>query len=228
MVSPLVDPLVGPLFGPLFGSARRYILYDVSSNSSTPTAAGAPTPRGRGRPRDTELRARILATAARLAADEGVDVGFDRIAQATGASRTTLYRWWRGPHEILLDALRDATAFSLENDPGADVLDRLHAQVESAAAVLTDDVTGGPLRALAAAALTRESARIDFMEHWLRPRRAAARALLVEGIAAGTIVDEDPDTLIDVLFGPIYHRALLTAMPLTADYVEALLRRVTA
>ena len=61
MVSPLVDPLVGPLFGPLFGSARRYILYDVSSNSSTPTAAGAPTPRGRGRPRDTELRARILA-----------------------------------------------------------------------------------------------------------------------------------------------------------------------
>ena len=76
--------------------------------------------------------------------------------------------------------------------------------------------------------LARESARIDFMEHWLRPRRAAARALLVEGIAAGTIVDEDPDTLIDVLFGPIYHRALLTAMPLTADYVEALLRRVTA
>lgn len=193
------------------------------SNSTTPEAP----PRGRGRPRDTALRQRILTTAARLAADEGIDIGFDRIAQAAGASRTTLYRWWRGPHELLLDALLDATAFSLESDPTAPVLDQLRAQVEGAAALLIDDITGAPLRALAAAALTRESAQIDFMAHWLRPRRDAAHALVVEGIAEGTIVDDDIDTLIDVLFAPVYHRALFTAMPLTEEYVAGLLRRIT-
>lgn len=193
----------------------------MSTNSATPAA-----PRSRGRPRDPELRRRILRTAARLAADEGIDIGFDRIAQEAGASRTTLYRWWNGSRELLLDALLEAAAFSLETDPAASVPERLRAQVESAAAIFLDSETGAPLRALAAAALTRESGRVDFMEHWLGPRRDAARVLVVQGIADGTIVDDDPDTIIDVLFAPIYHRAFFTGQPLTDDYVDALMRRV--
>ncbi|WP_448256908.1 TetR/AcrR family transcriptional regulator C-terminal ligand-binding domain-containing protein [Microbacterium aurum] len=193
----------------------------MSRNSATPAA-----PRGRGRPRDTALRQRILTAAARLAADEGIDVSFERIAHAAGASRTTLYRWWQGPHELLLDALLEATAFSLQHDAGTGTIDQLRGQVESAAAVLLDATTGAPLRALAAAALTREGARIDFWEHWLRPRRAAARELILAGIAEGTIADDDPDALIDVLFAPVYHRAFFTAMPLTDAYVDVLMRRI--
>lgn len=194
----------------------------MSTNS-----ASTPVRRGRGRPRDAELRRRILTTAARLASEEGIDVSFERIAQEVGASRTTLYRWWRGSRELLLDALLETAAFTLDTDDEAPIPEQLRAQVRSAAAVLLDEVTGAPLRALAATALTRESSRIDFVEHWLKPRRDRARPLIARGIADGTIVDDDPDLLIDVLFSPVYHRALFSRKPLDDAFVDGLLRRVT-
>lgn len=197
------------------------ILYVVSSNSTTPAAT-----RRRGRPRDTELRARILRAAAALAATDGVDVGFDRIAQAAGASRTTLYRWWRAPHELFLDALLDAVAFSLETDATAPVPVQLRMQVEAAAAILIDPPTGAPLRALAAAAAVDDEARADISARWFAPRRAAARALIERGIADGSIVAADADVLADVLFAPIYHRAFFTGQPLTEQFVASLVRLI--
>lgn len=193
----------------------------MSTNSTT-----TPGARGRGRPRDAQLRRRILASAARLAADEGIDVGFDRIAQDAGASRTTLYRWWATPHELLLDALLTGASFSPESDPTHPAIERLHAHLENTAATLIDDVTGAPLRALAAVAVGREDARVAFVEHWLAPRRDSARALVVEAIGDGAIVDDDPDAIVDMLLSPIYHRSWLLRLPLTDDVIDALLRRV--
>ncbi|MGB4777956.1 TetR/AcrR family transcriptional regulator C-terminal ligand-binding domain-containing protein [Microbacterium sp.] len=191
------------------------------SNAATP----APS-RGRGRPRDAQLRERILVAAARLAAEEGIDIGFDRISQASGASRTTLYRWWSSPQELLLDALLDASEFSPERDSTLPTVERLRSHLENTAAMLIDDDTGVPLRALAAVAAGRENARIAFVEHWLKPRRDAARALVIAGIAEGEIVDEDPDVLVDVLLAPIYHRAVLLGAPLTEEFISGLMRRV--
>lgn len=175
-----------------------------------------------------ELRRRILVAAARLAAESGIEVGFDRIAQAADASRTTLYRWWRNPQELLLDALLESVRFSTETDENAPTLARLRSQVELAAAVLTDPPTGAPLRALASAALTSQAAHAALTERWLAPRRAAARPLIEQGIAEGVIVDEDPEMLIDVLFAPVYHRAFFTDGPLNDELVDALIRRVAA
>ncbi|MDM4762021.1 TetR-like C-terminal domain-containing protein [Galbitalea sp. SE-J8] len=193
----------------------------MSSNSGTPQP-----PRGRGRPRDPQLRDRILAAAARLAAEAGVDIGFDRIAQAAGASRTTLYRWWRTPEELLLDALLGSVHESITTDAGTPAIEGLREQMTLAADVLIDAPTGGPLRALAAGALSRRATHAAFAEHWLAPRRAAARELVARGIREGTIVDEDPELIIDALFAPIYHRAFFTDGPLDAAVIDALLRRV--
>lgn len=199
------------------------ILYAVFTNETS-----VEKPRRRGRPRNPELRRRILVAATRLAAESGVDVGFDSIAQAAGASRTTLYRWWSNPQELLLDALLDSVRFSMETDADTSTLARLRSQVELAAAVVIDPPTGAPLRALASAAMTREAAHAAFLQRWLAPRRAASRALIEQGIAEGTIVNEDPEVLIDVLFAPIYHRAFFTGGPLDDDLVDALIRRVSA
>lgn len=157
-----------------------------------------------------------------------MDVGFDRIAQAAGASRTTLYRWWANPQELFLDALLDSVQFSLDTDEDAPTLARLRSQVELAAAVLIDPSTGAPLRALASAAMTSDATHTAFAQHWLEPRRTAARALIDHGIDEGVIVDEDPEVLIDVLFAPIYHRALFTGGPLDDDLVDALVRSIAA
>lgn len=190
-------------------------------NSDTPSTA-----RGRGRPRDADLRRRILSSATILAADEGVDIGFDRIAHAAGASRTTLYRWWRSPHELLLDALLDAVSFSLETDPSTPIVEQLRMQVEATAAILIDPPTSGPLRALVAAAAAGGVARDEIITRWFAPRRAAAIALIEAGVADGTVVDDDPETLVDVLFAPVYHRVFFTGQPLTEQFVASLIRRI--
>ena len=180
----------------------------------------------RGRPRDAALRQRILAAAAELATREGVDVGFDRSARAAGASRTALYRWCSSPHGLLLDALLEAVQFSHETEgPGA-AIETLRAQVAMAGRVLSDPVTGGALRALAAGALVDEDAQRRFQEHWLTPRRDAARLLIVQGMPEGIILKRDPDFVVDVLFAPIYHRVYFTGQPVDEELFDELIRLI--
>jgi AcrR family transcriptional regulator len=182
----------------------------------------------RGRPRDARLRQRILAAAAELVTSDGIDVGFDRIARAAGASRTTLYRWWSNPHELLLDALLEAVQFSIETEGPGSAIEKLRAQVAMAGQVLSDPVTGGPLRALAAGALADEDTRRRFQEHWLTPRRDAARLLVIQGIAEGSILERDPDFVVDVLFAPIYHRVYFTGGPVDEGLFDELIRLIAA
>lgn len=188
--------------------------------------AGRPPAAPRGRPRDPALRLRILEHAARIAAEQGVGVGFDAIARAAGASRTTLYRWWSSPEELFLDALLGSVRESIEPDEQSSVTERLRRQVELASVALVASPTGPPLRALAAAALTSDPAHAAFVHSWLAPRRAVARDLVEQGIAEGSIVDDDPEMLVDVLFAPIYHRVFFTGDAVDEQLVDALMRRV--
>lgn len=180
--------------------------------------------RRRGRPRSEELRLRILHAAIELASAGGVDIGFDRIAQAAGASRTTLYRWWSDPQELLTDALLESISDSVEataDDPIA----ALRTQVMETVAILVNPPTAGPLRALAARALADPAAHTMFVEHWLRPRRRFIRDLVGNAARRGLLMPSagDVDEVVDILFGPLYYRAFFTGETLDEGFVERLL-----
>lgn len=155
-----------------------------------------------------------------------MEVGFDSIAQASGASRTTLYRWWSSPQELLLDALLETVRPSIDVDEHAPVLPQLRSHLMLAARALVDPPTAAPLRVLASGALASETAHEAFVEHWLTPRRAAARALIERGIREGALIDEDPDAMADMLFGPIYHRVFFTGDAVSDAFIDSLIRRV--
>ncbi len=192
-------------------------------NTMSTSAASDPGARTRGRPRDPALRERILDAAATLAMTAGIELGFERIAQEAGASRTTLYRWWDSPQELLLDAMLERTRWSLDHDSEGTAAARLRAQVIDAVEILSAPDTGRPLRALAAGALTNEKVRASFIEHWLEPRRAVAATILEDGMITGEFrQDLDVQAVIDALFSPIYHRLLLTRMPLGRNFGETL------
>ncbi|WNM25846.1 TetR/AcrR family transcriptional regulator [Demequina capsici] len=187
------------------------------------SAASEHGARTRGRPRDPALRERILEAAATLAMTSGVELGFERIAQEAGASRTTLYRWWDSPEELLLDAMLERTRWSLDHDSEGTAAARLRAQVYDAVEILSAPDTGKPLRALAAGALTNEKVRSAFNKHWLGPRREVAARILSDGMIRGEFrQDLDVEAVIDALFSPIYHRLLLTRMPMGRTYAATL------
>jgi Tetracyclin repressor-like, C-terminal domain len=60
-----------------------------------------------------------------------------------------------------------------------------------------------------------------FRAHWVEPRRIEARRLLRLAMENGEVRDDlDPDTVLDLLYGPLYVRLLLKHAPLDEDFVN--------
>ncbi len=187
------------------------------------TDARAAADRGPGRPRDEVRRARILATAADLAAQDPRLVTMERIAAEAHVSRTTLYKWWTAAHELMIDALLERTHWSIEHSHGP-ALDRLAAQLRDLARIMTDPATEGALRTVASGAATDPEIRRRFRDHWLAPRREVATQILVEGMATGELRPGlDTEAVIDLIFSPVYERAFYTDAPLDEGFVASVM-----
>jgi len=67
-----------------------------------------------------------------------------------------------------------------------------------------------------------------FRAHWVEPRRIEARKLLQQSIKKGEIrADLDPDTVLDMLYGPLYLRLLLKHAPLDENFVDTVFKVVS-
>ncbi len=67
-----------------------------------------------------------------------------------------------------------------------------------------------------------------FRSHWVEPRRVEARKLLQQSIKKGEIrADLDPDTVLDMLYGPLYLRLLLKHAPLDENFVDTVFKVVS-
>jgi len=62
----------------------------------------------RGRPRDETARRALLDAAYELVVERGyAAVSMDAIAAKAGSGKQTIYRWWPGKADLVLDALED-------------------------------------------------------------------------------------------------------------------------
>ena len=67
-----------------------------------------------------------------------------------------------------------------------------------------------------------------FRSHWVEPRRVEARRLLGQAITIGEIrADLDPDTVLDLLYGPLYIRLLLKHAALNEEFVDTVFEIVS-
>jgi len=179
--------------------------------------------RNPGRPRDDARRERILAAALEIAAEDPARVTLEQIANLAGVSRTTLYKWWDGPYDMVLEALMERTEWSLLHAEGT-ALERLHDQLIDLVGIMTDPATEGPVRLLASGAAADAETRSRFSKTWLGPRRRVAARIVREGIANGELREDiDVDAVIDTIFAPIYERAFFTGAPLSRELVDTLI-----
>jgi AcrR family transcriptional regulator len=195
------------------------------------TAAIEETPR-RGRPRSEKAHKAILAAAIGLLLEHGLSaMSMDEVAERAGVSKATIYRWWASKELLALDALRTewaVPAASAERDTGS-LRDDLLAQFRPWLRKLKDKPFGRVIAGLVAQAQTDPGFAVLYREHFVAPRRAATRPLLVRGIDRGEIAaDTDVDVTLDLLYGPIYHRLLHGHAPLTDRFVEQVIDAVIA
>lgn len=186
----------------------------------------------RGRPRSEDVRRAILRAALELCERDGYqDLTIKAIADAAGAGRQTVYRWWPDKAAVLMEAL----AGLAEEDPAlrvraasADVL----AEIEALLAVtyeLTRRLTGQALVGLMADAQRDPELSKRLQDTVIGPRRAVLRTLLRRGVDNGEFAEAVPlDLVVDFAFGAMWYRLLSRHAPVDGGLAREVAAAVAA
>lgn len=193
--------------------------------SAQATVRGVTAPAARD-PRLARTEATVLAVVRRLLRSEGPEaVTFGRVSRETGVSRTTLYRHWDGPSELLADAWARVVP------PNAVAhTDDLHADLVGLFTSVRDVVESATMRrslpALLAAAQD-DPVIAGVHAAFVRDRRQPIVDRLDAARRAGDLApDADPDLLVDLLSGPLFYRQLMRREPTPDERVVALVDAV--
>ncbi|MEU4593874.1 TetR/AcrR family transcriptional regulator [Micromonospora aurantiaca (nom. illeg.)] len=180
--------------------------------------------------RNEQSRRAILAAALELLAETGYPaLTVEAIAARAGVGKQTIYRWWRGKGAVILDALADdmpeVIALPDTGDLRADLREVLRATV----AEFADPRLSATTRAVTIETLADEELADQARDRLLRPQLNAVHVRLEAAREAGQVRPDAPlDQVVELLFGPLYHRWLLRNGPLTDDYADGIVDLVVA
>ncbi|MGW3361082.1 TetR-like C-terminal domain-containing protein [Streptomyces bungoensis] len=178
---------------------------------------------GRGRRRAEDVRHATLTAAAELLLAEGVQaVSFSKVAARAGVSKMTLYKWWPSPGALAFDAYFNAFQETLAFPDTGDVRCDLVTQLRMFVDLLNRN--GTVIAGIIGAAQTDSDLAQAFSTHYVTQRRALAVERLTRAQQAGQIRAEvDLETIVDQLWGAVYHRLLMPAKPLTTEFIDHLI-----
>ncbi|GIH70920.1 TetR/AcrR family transcriptional regulator [Sphaerimonospora thailandensis] len=178
---------------------------------------------GRGRRRAEDVRHATLTAAAELLLAEGVHaLTFSKVAARAGVSKMTLYKWWPSPGALAFDAYFNAfqatLAFPDTGDIKGDLTTQLHVFVDLL------NRNGSVIAGIIGAAQGDPDLAEALSTHYVIQRRALAVERLTRAQQAGQIrAGVDLETIVDQLWGAVYHRLLLPAQPLTKEFIDQLI-----
>ncbi len=194
------------------------------------TDTAPPPPAPRGRPRSERAHQAILDAANELLEERGfVDLTIDEVAQRAGVSKTTIYRRWPTKGTLAFEAFSsDFRARQPTPDTGSlrgDLLAGLRAWVRT----VKGTVTGRTLVGLIAEVQRDPELAEIWREQFVGRVRTQHRIILDRAMERGEISpDADPDVVLDLIYGPAYHRLLQTHLPLSDRFAQAIVDTVVA
>jgi len=186
--------------------------------------AGSEAPPRPGRPRSAATREAILQAVAALLAEGGyAAVSIEAVAQRAGVGKQSIYRWWPGKADLVLEHLVAFVQHLRLPDRGS--------LAEDLKELLTwsfRNLSGGlgPIMgALMAEAQVDRRFGKAFYELLIAGRRQALRALLERGQKRRELSAEaDLDTMVDMIYGAMWYRLLLGHDKLNADFATRIIR----
>lgn len=181
--------------------------------------------RGVGRPRSTKARLAILATALRLAKEEGFSaLTIEGIAREAGVGKPTIYRWWHSKGAIVFDALQQHAQEELPLPPDGPLAERLYEWLTTIFKPLNGEI-GEIVRSLMAEA-QRDPVFADFFRaEFILPRRQPLLAILRAGIRRGELPPAtDSEVMADLIYGAMWYRLLARHAPLDEQCAREIVR----
>jgi AcrR family transcriptional regulator len=197
--------------------------------SSTPDLASTPAIKGRAPKRRSErAREAVLKAADDLLVERGyAGVTIEGIAARAGVAKQTIYRWWPSKFEVLMDTFLEDAEDALQLPDTGTTTEDLRQHLQALTGFLTTQPAGRVLQALIGQAQQDPAVAEVFRRRYLTDRHVLDRTILERGIARGDLPPGlDLDLTIDLLHGPIYHRILLTGLPIDNALIDTLVDHV--
>lgn len=183
--------------------------------------------------RDPQVHQAILDATVALMEEQGYKkLSIEAIAARAGVGKQTIYRWWKGKPNLVIEAYTHCTAArAADIKPQSDTrgvaqdlkllllsVFRQNEYYNRGAALATKSM-------MAEAQLDREFLIPfrDLIQSW----HALFREVLERGKARGELdPDADSDALIDMLMGATWYRILLEHAPLDDSYADTIIRTI--
>jgi AcrR family transcriptional regulator len=183
-----------------------------------------------GRPRSRHTESAILKAANDLVTTSGLAaMTMELVAERAGVGKASIYRRWPSKGALAFDAVFD-TVLASQPTPDSGTLegDLLH--------VARNWVRSGNSRRggrTVASLIAEVQSDPDLANLW-RDRfvsriRRVRRPIVERAIARGEIpAGSDPELIMDLLYGPLYHRYLNGHLPLNDNFAKGVARMVAA
>jgi AcrR family transcriptional regulator len=177
-------------------------------------------------PRGEAARRRIIESTCQLILDEGLD-GFsiEAVAAASGAARSTVYRHWPEPRDLVVEVLRTMGQALPAPDTGS-----LHSDLAEFASILRP-IFDDPRTRRLILDVTRAAAddsELEMVRQQLRrDRQLPVQTIIQRAIARGEIDPEiDMEVALHLVEGPWLSATVFQNRPLSDEAIEAMIARV--
>jgi AcrR family transcriptional regulator len=184
-----------------------------------------------GRPRSEKSKEAILsATHALLSEAMGAGLTIEAIARRANVGKPTIYRWWPGVADIVLEVVLTQATASITVSTSDSLHETLGQFLRQSMNALVD-WGGAHLRFLVAHAQKDEAFRGRFRENFTAKRRAILKSIFTQAMERGEIdPEQNVDILLDIVFGTMWYRLLIGHAPTNEtfadDLTEAIIRLV--
>jgi AcrR family transcriptional regulator len=175
--------------------------------------------------RSERARRAILDAALALCRDRGYDgTTIEAIAAEAGVGKQTIYRWWPSKGAVIMDALNEVGVTSAAFGDTDDVRADLRRQMTSVVRLLNDTQFAPIYRGVIAATQSDPVLAQALRERLIAPRFTACAERLRRAQQQGQLrPDVDVESLVEVLYGPLYYRLLLPGRRLDRALVDTVL-----
>jgi AcrR family transcriptional regulator len=189
-----------------------------------------PIKRKRGRPRSRQTNKAILRAAAEIVTASGLAaMTIEGVAERAGVGKASIYRRWPSKGALAFDAVVD-TILATQPTPDTGTLEGDLTHVAENWVRLSNTRRGGRTVAHFIAEVQSDPGlAVVWRERFVDRIRKERRPIIERAIARGEIpAGSDPELIMDLLFGPLYHRYLNGHLPLDQSFARGVARMVAA
>jgi AcrR family transcriptional regulator len=177
-----------------------------------------------GRPRSEETRADILNASYDLLIENGfAAITVEKIAERAKVSKATIYKWWPNKAAVVMDGFLNATSVELPIPDTGSTIEDMFIQVDNFVKFLTTR-KGRVITEIIAEGQHDVQLADIYRKAYFTPRREISKQILERGILRGELrKDLNLEVTIDLIWGPIFYRLLITGEVIDETFVKKLI-----